>query len=588
MNITSGTKLTALLTSLLLSACADNHISQEQIQTQPPKTEKDLGLMIQATSTESLADFLNTYPEAKVRYIYKPQNRVELSNTTIEEIKAHFGDINISINTFVDAQNKKQKLELSLNLSNQNTLDQNVMNGAENPFNEFSDCQQITESPLVGISSNLPGLKNNTVAKKIKVGFNFKQTSRSSNLKSTLWFVQGPMTSKVNAKMSKTSKIDFSTDELGEYSVMLLAKKDIKGLTVCSQDFYEFSITSNEKLNPLNDSYIEITNKHIDIDGFSHLSDIDVKKAWAQSQGEGQVIAIIDSGVNYNHPFLRQNIFVNKNEIPDNGIDDDKNGYVDDVAGYDFANNDPYPFDDGGHGSHVAGLAAGHIFGVASKAKILPIKSMGPTRGDLGSILAGLYYAVDNGATVINMSLGGYSNVIPPEYTDAMNHALNKGVLVVAASGNGHPQTGEGLNTDAINNIPSALPHSNIISVASSAKGEELASYSNYGKVTVDVVAPGGSQEHQLFSSFYKNSQEELFIGMQGTSMASPVTAGVVALMQAKNPTLSFQKIKKALMETGTSKKSLQLKTKSGREISALRAVSAIDQVVELKLAQNN
>src|SRR5690606_16981905 len=131
---------------------------------------------------------------------------------------------------------------------------------------------------------------------------------------------------------------------------------------------------------------------------------------------------------------------------------------IDDVVGYDFANSDSFPFDDQGHGSHVAGLTASSVTGLAKKARILSVKALGPSGGDIASIVGGSFYAVDNGAKVLNMSFGNYG-APHPKLVEAMDYAEEKGVIVVAASGNGHPMFGIGMNTDVMPNFPSSFPH---------------------------------------------------------------------------------------------------------------------------------
>lgn len=221
-------------------------------------------------------------------------------------------------------------------------------------------------------------------------------------------------------------------------------------------------------------------------------ADIDAPELWEQTRGDqGTVVAVIDTGVYWQHPDLKPNMWVNPGEVPGNDIDDDDNGYVDDVRGYDFYNYDGSVYDayDGDqHGTHVAGIiaaAADNGIGIAgvTDATIMPLKFLGPWGGDDYSAAEAIFYAVDNGADVINCSWGGggESEVLD----EAIAYANQAGVLMVCAAGNW------GENTDEWINYPSGSPSPNIISVAATDRDDELAYYSNYGVNTVDIAAPG-------------------------------------------------------------------------------------------------
>ena len=170
-------------------------------------------------------------------------------------------------------------------------------------------------------------------------------------------------------------------------------------------------------------------------------SDIDASEAWGIETGDPDVIiAIIDTGVDYTHPDLADNIWINIDEIPNNGIDDDGNGYIDDMKGWDFANDDNNPLDNDGHGTHCAGIAAAEgnngigIAGIAPNCKIMPVKVLGIFFGNVSTTTLGIRYAADMGVDVISLSLGTYneSNLLK----DAVDYAYNKSVVLVSAAGN--------------------------------------------------------------------------------------------------------------------------------------------------------
>ena len=280
--------------------------------------------------------------------------------------------------------------------------------------------------------------------------------------------------------------------------------------------------------------------------------------------GEGVTIAIIDTGVYYNHPHLSPNIATNENDRHGNNAnssDDDGNGYIDDYVGWDFYNGDAYPIDDNGHGTHVAGLAASTYMGIAPKAKILPVKVLGASgSGDLGTIAAGILYAIDQGADIINLSLGGASNgPITREIQELINSvviAKDRNALIVAAAGNGG-NDGQGDCNDDSPIYPANVQEVNVISVASVNLYNELTSYSNFGGATVHIAAPGGDQWTGGLSSTSIpycygpcSASNTTYEENMGTSMATPVIAGAAAVLKSKNQSLSHEQIKEILLQS--------------------------------------
>jgi len=293
---------------------------------------------------------------------------------------------------------------------------------------------------------------------------------------------------------------------------------------------------------------------------FPHLSQISALNV--ANQGEGVTIAIIDTGVYYNHPHLSPNIKTNSNDRHGsnaNNSDDDNNGYKDDYVGWDFYNGDAYPNDDNGHGTHVAGLAASTYMGVAPKAKILPIKVLSSEgRGDLGTIAAGIMYAIDNGANIINMSLGGSgAGGITSDIRNMINSvkvAKSKNVLIIAAAGNGG-NDGIGDCNDDSPVYPANISEDNMISVASVDEYNNLTDYSNFGGESVHVAAPGGDYFTGGLSSTaiaYCNgpcNQSNLpYVTMMGTSMATPVVAGMAAVLMSKNKSASYKTVRNSIL----------------------------------------
>ncbi|MDH5229436.1 MAG: S8 family serine peptidase [Gammaproteobacteria bacterium] len=271
-------------------------------------------------------------------------------------------------------------------------------------------------------------------------------------------------------------------------------------------------------------------------------ADVDALEAWNISSGNEVLVAVLDTGVDYNHPDLRANIWANPNETI-NGIDDDNNGYVDDIRGWDFANSDNDPFDDHMHGTHVSGIIAAvgnngiGVTGVNWRAKIIPLKFISDVGiGSTANAILALEYAVNMGARISNSSWGGgpFSQAL----FDAIQAANQAGHLFVAAAGN------DGLDANAPGgqlHYPSSFNLPNIISVAASNDFDQLASFSNYGVVSVDLAAPG----FQILSTLPNG----VYNPMSGTSMASPMVAGAASLILSVAPNLSVAQLRATLLD---------------------------------------
>jgi subtilisin len=263
-------------------------------------------------------------------------------------------------------------------------------------------------------------------------------------------------------------------------------------------------------------------------------------EVWAQGYtGKGVVVAVIDTGVDYNHEDLKNNIWTNTKEIAGNGIDDDGNGYIDDNYGWNFADKNNNTLDNNGHGTHVSGTIAGEnnnygVTGIAYDAKIMPVKVLNESgSGSYSSISKGIRYAVDNGANVINLSLGGTSSNRTLE--SAINYASSKGVIVVMAAGN---------DGESSPDYPARYASKAGIAVGAVDKNNNMADFSNRsGTNQISyVTAPGV----KVYSSVPNNQ----YATYSGTSMATPHVAGVVALMLSANPSLTDAQVRQIVAET--------------------------------------
>ena len=273
--------------------------------------------------------------------------------------------------------------------------------------------------------------------------------------------------------------------------------------------------------------------------------DIDAPEAWDEQTGSSEIIvAVVDTGVDYNHRDLLGNLWINSDEVPDNGVDDDNNDYIDDVYGYDFFNKDSNPIDDHGHGTHCSGTIAARgdngadVAGVCWNAKIMSLKFLN-SYGDgyTSDAATAFYYAVDNGADIVSNSWGGgsYSETLQ----EAIEYAHSQGVIMVAAAGNKNSNK---------TYYPACYEY--MMAVAATNSNDQRAPFSNYGD-WVDIAAPGvdilslraeGTSEGTVYDSYATV--------MSGTSMACPHTAGILALIMSTYPEISTEGVITRLLQT--------------------------------------
>ncbi len=299
------------------------------------------------------------------------------------------------------------------------------------------------------------------------------------------------------------------------------------------------------------------------------LNAIGAPEAWAAGYtGAGITVAVVDSGVDLDHPDLIHSLYVNRGEIAGNGIDDDRNGYVDDVQGYDFVDRDGVADDTNGHGTHVAGIiaAANNGFGatgVAPDATIIPVRVLDSNgSGWANDVAAGIRYAADLGADIINLSLGGgYSRVIE----SAVDYARSLGSLIVAAAGN------EGA---AVPGYPARFSEtdSNVISVGAYSSSGAIAGFSNEvgNSQAVQVDAPGVG----IFGTY----RDGRYATLSGTSMAAPHIAGLAALALSSNPNLTSAQLRQLLVSgaTGSARNSDSIGIASAKTTVAYAAAGMI------------
>ena len=342
---------------------------------------------------------------------------------------------------------------------------------------------------------------------------------------------------KTSASNSRMSRIEQSVGVVTKEEIPALRIKRVKvnsGMSVeeCIEKYHRLAGSSIEyaepnyilkaDLFPNDPDFSSMYNlRNIGQNGGVQGADVAAPEAWDTATGGPIVVAVIDTGVDYTHPDLAANMWKNEGEIPDNGIDDDGNGYVDDYRGWDFCNHDNDPYDDHSHGTHCAGTIAAvgnngtGVVGVCWSAKIMPLKFLGASgAGSTAEAMNAILYATMMGARVMSNSWGGggYSQAL----RDAIQAADDAGVIFVAAAGN------SASDNDLTAHFPSSYDCKNVIAVAATDNYDRLASFSCYGLTSVDIAAPGVAILSTIPGGNYAS--------YSGTSMATPHVAGAAAL----------------------------------------------------------
>ncbi|NCN41587.1 S8 family serine peptidase [bacterium] len=316
------------------------------------------------------------------------------------------------------------------------------------------------------------------------------------------------------------------------------------------------------------------------------LNMTEAQKAWRVSKGSKDiVVAVIDTGIDVNHPDLANNLWVNPGETgmdndgkdkASNGKDDDGNGFIDDVHGWNFVKNDNNLQDSHGHGTHIAGIIGAEggngvgISGVAPKVSLMALKYYDPksnSSDNLSNTVKAINYAVQMNAHIINYSGGGLSP--SPDEKRAIEMAMKKGILVVAAAGN------EKSNSDIQKYYPADYGLPNIVSVTAIDKKKEVLPSSNWGVSTVHIAAPGNNILSTLPNGQYGQ--------MTGTSQATAFVSGVAALIMANNNEMrKADRIIKYLTQTGDSDPNLTGKTMYAKRLNTYKALALQDMDLNL------
>lgn len=318
-------------------------------------------------------------------------------------------------------------------------------------------------------------------------------------------------------------------------------------------------------------------------------ADIDAPEAWGVTQGSASVVVgVIDTGIDYLHPDLAGNIWSNPGEIPGNGIDDDKNGYKDDVRGWNFVTETADPMDDFFHGTHCAGTIGAStnngagVAGVCWNVKLMPLKFLNSSgSGFTSDAVDAINYATRQRVLLTSNSWGGgsYSSTLE----NAVKAARDAGILFIAAAGN------SAVNNDLFENYPSNLAVDNVIAVAATDSRDLLASFSSYGLGKVHIAAPGvgilSTLPRTVTSGMTTYNLTADYGSISGTSMATPHVAGVCALLKSFRPGLTYQQIRAAVLTGGDRLPSLSGKVATGARVNASRSLELLDDLIITPLA---
>jgi len=536
-----GSRGIIILAVAVLTACGQG-IQLKHRAVQAPQNESQTGYLIDLSEknlsdseTEQILSDLEDYG-GKVRTINPAHGIYEVYGLSRALIEQYVPSDAIQKNKFLPKQ--KSQLELS---SIYDAYCPNVPSAPKMELKALPASKHIVaEHPLV--------LSRDQQSLTFDVKFSEKTNYQ--------WQVYGPPASAANNLKAANQSLSFAPDELGEYNVFLIVqlsdnkscwRRFLIGLT---EDVAYEGPTLAEPL-PVDERLVK----------FPHLETLGLRQAWQKTLGEKSLIAFLDTGVDYNHPDIAPNLALNFIDANGDKRDNDNNKFIDDYLGWDFVNNDNVPYDDEMHGTHVAGLAAS-LVGVAPKAKILAVKVLGPFGGDIATVIGGLYYAIDRGAKIINLSLGGSNS--STALVRAFDYAQKRGVLVVVAAGN------DSEDIDVNPTYPAALPHPNILTVAATDMLGNLTNYTNVGARNVDMASPGGSDtDGGLLSCFYKNRLNKRYVKAQGTSMAAPLVSGIAALLLSTNPKLNALELKKMIISHGITRTDYQGRIGSQKLVSA-------------------
>ena len=350
----------------------------------------------------------------------------------------------------------------------------------------------------------------------------------------------------------------------GPNNRFLLFKSDLSKAEIVSklsQYRYFMHLSKNDKISiPPSPTFNNMSNTN----SLWWQNNISLSKAHEITMGDKElIVAVIDTGVDYLHQDMKDNILINENEIPRNNIDDDLNGKVDDYYGFDFYDNHGSAMDDNGHGTHCAGLIAsnGKFKGVAPNIKILPIKFLNNYgQGDIAKAIDAISYAIERGAKILSNSYGNPNS--NQAFLETLKYAEEKNTIFLAAAGNAKN------DNDARGEYPANYHLGNVLSVASLSSNNQKSNFSNYGQLSVDLFAPGENILSLDVNNGYKVRS--------GTSMATPIAAGIAALIWSYFPDKTNSEVIEILLKSTNKQKKLYKYAQNSGRSNAFNALEKI------------
>lgn len=411
--------------------------------------------------------------------------------------------------------------------------------------------------------ASVPRFDNSKLFVKIKEGTNLPKSNLITGSKHLF---------NNNYLVTTTSAVDLETVLADSDSVISTEKNYYAGGAPLpkkqftkSNEFYLFNAFNDPKVGRIW-SFNNSESNGVSVNK-SYLTPLGVQK-------EVIIVAVVDTGVDYNHEDLKNKMWKNTYEIADNGIDDDNNGYIDDIFGIDLLNKDAQgrasgdPMASHAHGTHVSGTIAAEqnnsvgIAGISETSRIMAIRAVPDSSDETDAdIVESFLYAAKHGAKLINCSFGKSHNEGGMIVDETITHiGETYGVLTFAAAGNDYGQ-----DIDTNRKFPASFESDYLVTVASTSKSGRLSMFSNVGKESVDVAAPGSD----IFSTVPRNK----YANMSGTSMATPTTVGVAAEVLSHFPTLTPLQLKKVLMDSVTKEKRFANKMVSGGRVDLFNSL---------------
>lgn len=566
--------ITLALLSLFLLHCAKNQSTQLSLSgVAAPTQEKDLGFLVEASSAQ-ISALRSKHPEMKVRVLSSSLGFFEVNNVSESELRQVLPNQLVEKNAFFQTDTINSQSHKEFKALNQKGIFKGFKT-SEDAAMALQTCRKSARAPTVDIEASFsPQEHTINFGELIDIKATGIANPDVGGTVRIIWDMAPPILSKNEITKGISDSQSFTPDTPGFYQIAIIAQgKDLS----CNATILGVKVTDNPEL-----SHSSSLTQTPEFSFFTHLAQTNAEEAWQHTKGTDVVVAVLDSGLNYNHPGIRDNLLIKDVELSSDG-DTDNNDLANDFLGWDFVNGDNLPFDDEGHGSHVSGLVASPILGLAPEAKILPIKVLDAAgRTDFGTFLQGLAYAIDSQADVVNASLGvGPVHEVPEILRKIFQIANERNILIVTASGNGD-QNGVAYDIGVDLALPASMQADNQIVVTATAQ-EKLTTYGNYSKLLVDIAAPGGDASEPVVSLTTTNGRNMAFMPSAGTSMAAPVTSGIAALVLSLNPELKPTEVKKLLVDTGKDLVTLREKTISGRQVNALKAVEQLLADINLK-----